>query len=386
VLGLLGVSFGGLGSDMLFYAGVMVLLSPMVVFDDLLASHLETKPIFLGSIVGNAVKLPLGIGLVSMGWGWVGAVIGYMALTPVAFAVKLLPSLRLAGFRLIFNFKALRDVLKAGVARWLPNMVTVLGERLGVLALFGVRGALETGFYYVSFAIMGVVTGLGGSILGLMMPILSGMEDGRKRACWRAIKISLVLVTPLAFALAAYPEVPLGLLGKEYVNAAPMLMLLALTIPATMIGSGVSSLIYAYGMYTTILILGLIGNLLRIVTYVPLSYLMGGVGVALSYALGAYLTLGAVVFVCRRIGFNLGFREVLLITALPLCLALIFRLLSVSWFVGVPFLLLLPYISYLKTSVLSRRDLRELAYALAPRETVSEIYQYLRPIIDRLID
>lgn len=47
--------------------GVMVLLNLVLVFDDLLASHLETKPIFIGSIVGNAVKLPLGISLVSLG-------------------------------------------------------------------------------------------------------------------------------------------------------------------------------------------------------------------------------------------------------------------------------------------------------------------------------
>ena len=67
VLGLLGISFGGLGSSMFFYAGIMVLLGSVTIFDDLLASHLETKPIFIGSIVGNAVKLPLGIGLVSMG-------------------------------------------------------------------------------------------------------------------------------------------------------------------------------------------------------------------------------------------------------------------------------------------------------------------------------
>jgi len=371
---------------MLFYGGIIVLLGSTTVFDDLLASHLETKPIFIGAIVGNAVKLPLGIGLVLMGWEWVGAVVGYIALTPVAFIVKLLPSLKLAKFGLRLDFQALRDVLKAGVASWLPAMVTVLGQQLGVLTLFGVKGASETGLYYVSFAIMGVVTGIGSNVLGLMMPVLSGMEDGRKRACWRAVKISLVLVTPLAFTLAAYPEVPLGLLGKEYVNAAPMLMLLALTIPATLIYAGVTSLVYAYGMYMTILILGLVGNLSRIVTYIPLSYLMGGVGIALSYALGAYIGLTAVVFVSRRIRFNPGFREALLITVPPLCLALIFHLLDVSWLVGAPLLLLLPYTSYLKMGILSRGDLRELAYALAPRQTVNEIYHYLRPIIDRLID
>ena len=71
--------------------------------------------------------------------------------------------------------------MKAGVASWLPAMIAVLGQQLGVLTLFGVKGASETGLYYVSFAIVGVVTGIGGSVLGLMMPVLSGMEDGRKR-------------------------------------------------------------------------------------------------------------------------------------------------------------------------------------------------------------
>lgn len=375
-----------LNGGMLFYAGVMVVLGSVVIFDDLLASHLETKPIFIGSVVGNVVRLPLGVGLVLLGWGWVGAVIGYIVLVPVAFVVKLVPSLRLAGFRLCFDFQALRDVLKAGVVSWLPAMLAVLGRQLGVLILFGVRGALETGLYYVSFAIMGVVAGIGGSVLGLMMPVLSGMEDGRKRVCWRAIKISLAFVSPLAFALAAYPEVPLGLLGEEYVGAASMLMLLALTIPAVLICGGVTSLIYAYGMYVTVLVLGLVGSLLRVVMYIPFSYLMGGFGVALGYALGAYVVLALVVVVCRRIGFNLGFREVLLIIVFPLCLALIFHLLSVGWLMGVPLLLFLSYVGYLKVGVLSREDVRELAYALAPRQMVNEIYEHLRPIIDRLID
>ena len=78
-------------------------------------------------------------------------------------------------------------------------------------------------------------------------------------------------MTPLAFTLAVYPDVPLGLVGREYVGAAPMLVTLALTIPATLIGVGVNSLLYAYGMYASILALGLIGNLSRIAMYVPPS-------------------------------------------------------------------------------------------------------------------
>ncbi|RLF13900.1 MAG: hypothetical protein DRJ97_07210 [Thermoprotei archaeon] len=72
------------------------------------------------------------------------------------------------------------------------------------LSTLGVsRGASKTGFYYVCFAIMGVVAGVGGSILGLMMPVLSGMVDGWRRAYWRSMRVGLALMVPLTFTLAA---------------------------------------------------------------------------------------------------------------------------------------------------------------------------------------
>jgi len=384
-LGLLRISFNGLSGDMFFFTGIIVLLSSLTLFESLLVSHVETKPILLGYILANAVRLPLGIGLVLNGWGWIGAVIGVIATSPLAFIIELFPSLKLVNIKLNFKFKALKDVLKAGFAAWLPSMIAVLGQQLGVLTLFGISGAFETGLYYISFAIMGLVVGIGSSILGLMMPVLSGMEDGRKRASWRAIKISLVLVTPLAFILAAYPYVPLSLLGKQYENAAPMLMLLAISILPALINTGVTSLIYAYGMYSFIIILGLVESLSRIITYVPLSHLMGGTGIALSYTLGSYMAFIATILVSKRIGFNPGLKEAALITVLPLTLAVILNIFSISWFIGAPLILLISYVSYLKFRILSRDDLRELAYALAPKRTVSEIYEYLRPIIDRLI-
>jgi len=385
-MGLAGLSFGGLSADMLFYGGVMVLLGSVGVFDSLLSSHLVTWPVFLGSVVGNAVRVPLGVVLVASGWGWVGAILGYIILAPVGFIIKLFPSLRLAGFRMVIDLKALKDVLKAGVASWLPSMVAVLGQQVGVLTLFGLRGASETGLYYVAFTVSGVVTGFGGSVLGLMMPVLSGMGDGRKRAVRRAIKNSLALTAPMAFILAVYPGVLLGLLGGEYHNAVSTLTVLAPAIPSTLLSTGITSLLYAYGMYSTVFVLVLAGNLSRIVTYAPFSNQMGGFGIALSYTLGAYAALAAAIPVCRKIGFNPGFREALLITFIPLAPALILHILNVSWMLGGPLLLLLPYTCYLKTGILRRDDLRELAHAIAPAHVVNGIYQRLRPVIDWLID
>jgi len=70
-----------------------------------------------------------------------------------------------------------------------------------------------------------------------------------------------------------------------------------------------------------------------------------------------YYVLPTTALISRRTRFNLGFKELMLITMTSLCLALIFRLLSVSWFVGVPLLLLLSYVSCLKMGILSKEDL-----------------------------
>ena len=51
----------------------------------------------------------------------------------------------------MFSLKALRGVLVAGSAFWLPGVIGLLGRWLDVLALFGTVSAVGTG-HYVAFA------------------------------------------------------------------------------------------------------------------------------------------------------------------------------------------------------------------------------------------
>ena len=44
--------------------------------------------------------------------------------------------------KFMFSLKALRDVLVAGSASWLPGVIGLLGRWLDVLALFGTVGAV----------------------------------------------------------------------------------------------------------------------------------------------------------------------------------------------------------------------------------------------------
>jgi len=84
--------------------------------------------------------------------------------------------------------------------------------------------------------------------------------------------------------------------------------------------------------------------------------------------------LAVVSLICERIKFNPEFKEAFIITACPLCLALILHLLSVNWLIDTVLLISLQYIAYLRVGILSREDLRDLSYALAPKQVVDEIY------------
>lgn len=385
IMGLSGLSIYNIKGDMLFYAGLMVIFNSSLLFDPLLISYLETKPLFIATVLGQAIRVPVGVGLVYIGWGWIGAFIGILASMPISLIVKLRFVLKIVKPKLRIYIDTLKDVLKAGLANWLPSTITLLGQQLGVLTLFGIKGAIETGLYYVAFSIMSVIQGIGISILQLMLPVLSGMSDGRKRATVRAIRIILALVSPLAFVLAVYSYVPLSLLGKSFIAATPILMLLSISIPATFIVVGVNSLVYAYGLYGMVLVLGLAMNLSRILSYVPLSLIMSGIGTALSYALGSYIALIVAAYICRKIKLEINYKEILIIIVFPLVISILMWAIKIHWLVGSLIILLSSYVLYFKMRIITRKDIRDLVYALFSKHAANKIYKYFQPLIDWLI-
>ena len=72
---------------------------------------------------------------------------------------------------------------------------------------------------------------IGVSMLQLLLPVLGGLEDGRKRASYEVFRFSLGLVSPLALAVMVYPWVHPGLLGSEYVASGILVVLLAFGVP-----------------------------------------------------------------------------------------------------------------------------------------------------------
>jgi O-antigen/teichoic acid export membrane protein len=234
---------------MLEATAIIVFLGLNGIISSYIIAVLETKRVFTATLTGNTLKLFLGLGLVYMGYGWTGAVTGYVASWATIIGILFPWSIRRNLPITLPTITELRNLLKAGLSNWTPMVLTLLGQWLGVIAVYGYSGAMQTGYYYIANAIAGFVLGVSTMIMGVMLPVLSGMSDGRKRLTGNALRISLAVITPVSAFLVFYPEPVLGLLGHRYTEASLILSVLSLGYLPVLLTTGVVNLVYSYGMY-----------------------------------------------------------------------------------------------------------------------------------------
>lgn len=340
-------------------------------------SALRTNVVMASNISGHLVKFAIGVALVIIGLGTIGTTLGYLAkqIITTAFLLAYATALiRRSGWRLRISLKASRDLVSAGLARWLPNVISSAGSWLGVLWLYGSKGAVETGSYFLALTIASVIWALPGSVLSLTFPVLSGMVNGQREFSWRCIRLGLAISSPLMVLLAIYPMVPLSLMGKAYVEASLILTILALTTVFQVIGSGIGSLVYAYGYYHLILIGSLAASIPRILFYLWLTPIYGGLGVALSFLLGTIIGFVTALIIAKHVDFHMDWRDITIAISIPGLIGLMAYSLKLHWLLGSAIILVGCALGYARSGIVERRDLQELSKAILPQIVAKYIY------------
>jgi O-antigen/teichoic acid export membrane protein len=202
------------------------------------------------------------------------------------------------------------------------------------------------------------------AIEGTTYPALSSMEDGRKRFVWRTIKVSLIILLPISFAIIFYSTDITQLFGYSYSEGAPALQILLLSVVPNAVMNGIGILTYAYGNYRHVLIIGIASTVPRLLLYFVFVPWFGGTGAALSYTLGAIFGFIASVVISKRIGLIIRWKEIVLMAAVPLMLALLFSSLNVHFVLGIMLSILISYVIYLKLMLIDRKDVRDYLYIL----------------------
>jgi O-antigen/teichoic acid export membrane protein len=350
-------------------------------------STLKTKVLPTINIVSSVVRVMLAAILLLAGWGALGVTIGYtLGFVVSSILLGIFLNLRLKSTKksLVDSFnQTVRNIFSSSIANWIPSLVIAIGSQLGTVIVFGVQGSQQAGIYFIALTVVVGITGVAFVLFNIALPVLSSMQDGRKRFTWRVIRLTLVVAIPFSTSLFFYSKEVIQLIGQNYVAASfPMQILLLSMLPAA-VAEGISVLVYAYGHYRQVLTIGLATNVPRTILYFLLIQLYGNPGAALSYTIGAVAGFAISIIVAKIIDFQIFWKDLGLILIIPTGIGFVMSYLGLNYIVGITITVALSYILFLKLQILTNSDIIDMSGMLP--DTASKAVLRISKIIERAL-
>lgn len=358
-----------------------------VLLQYVVISTLKTKVLPTVNIVSSVVRVMLAVILLLAGWGALGVTIGYtlgFAVSSILLGIFLNLRLRSTKKSPVDSFnQTVRNIFSSSIANWIPSLVIAIGSQLGTVIVFGVQGSQQAGIYFIALTVVVGITGVAYVLFNIALPVLSSMQDGRKRFAWRVIRLTLVVAIPFSTSLFFYSKEVIELIGQNYVAASfPMQILLSSMLPAA-VADGISVLVYAYGHYRQVLTIGLATNVPRTILYFLLIQLYGNPGAALSYTIGAVAGFAISIIVAKRIDFQIFWKDLGLILVIPTGIGFVMSYLGLNYIVGIIITVALSYILFLKLQILTNSDIIDMSGMLP--DTASKAVLRISRIIERAL-
>jgi O-antigen/teichoic acid export membrane protein len=354
------------GIDNSFVIVVGLLISSYAIYTVLyyiIISTLKTKKLPIIITISSTAKVIMAITLIGLGGGVIGLALGYtffgQILSAILLGIVILkvikPSSNVAKSELNYR-NASRELLKAGVASWIPVLITTLGIDLGTLVLYGAHGPYQSGIYFLTLAILNALTAVTYAIFTISLPALSSMKDGRKRFTWDTIRLSSILLLPLTIAIFFYPDEIMRFFGNIYVQGSSSLQVLLLSTFPIIVCSGIDALVFAYGRYRHAMAINLGINIPRTILYFSLVPIFGMIGAALAFTIGSIIGLIVSVIVAKNIPMKIYWRSLALILLTPVVIALVFSTLNVNYIIGIISTIIISYLVLMKLNIVEKSD------------------------------
>jgi O-antigen/teichoic acid export membrane protein len=362
-------------------SAINLLLTSVVI------SSLKTRVLPTVNIISSSSKIVLSIILVLSGSGVVGISLSYLVFGNVLSAILLTiysislfrPTSKVQTKSSIGLRHASSDLLAGGVASWIPMIVMNVGIQLGTIVLFGSKGSDDTAIYFISLTIVNALLVGTISLTTIGLPVLSALQDGRKRIAWQMIRWGFLISVPLASAIFFYSREVLNLLGQNYVEGETALQILLLSIPPTIIHSGISNLIYSYGNYKQSIAFDSTMGIPRIILYFILVPIYGSIGASISFTVGSLAGLIISIIVARKMGMLIFWKDLALVLIIPIIMGYILHRIEINLVFGIIATIIFSYISLLKLKVITKSDVKDIMEIL-PVSMSNQLSKFLGKI------
>jgi len=341
-----------------------------MMFRSVVISSLRTGSLPVIIISSSIFKLILSIALVLLGQGPIGLTLGLTfnhvlssILLSIIVFTNILPISPKKKISINFISNA-KKILVSSIVYWIPFLITTIGSYLGTIVVFGTEGSQEAGVYFLALTIVTGLISVMNSLFTIALPALSALKDRRKRFAWQTIRMSGIILLPFSYSLIFYSKEIMRLLGNDYIIGSSYLQILLLSIFPMIILSGVNALVYSYGNYRQVFLIGAAMSIPRTLLYFLLVPTYGGIGAAMSYTVGSIIGCVVATIISKKIGMIIYWRDIILLFLLPSTIGFILNYVGVNYVIAILASMMLSYLLLLKIHIITISDIRNILEVL----------------------
>lgn len=353
-----------------------------MLFRSIVISSLKTGSLPVIIISSSIFKLILSIVLVLLGQGPVGLTLGLTfnhilssILLGIIVFTKIFPSSSKKKISINFISNA-KKILVSSIVYWIPLLITTIGSYLGTIVVFGSEGSQEAGVYFLALTIVTGLTSVMNSLFTIALPTLSALKDYRKRFAWQTIRLSGIILLPFSCSLIFYSKEIMRLLGNDYLIGSSYLEILLLSIFPMIILSGINALVYSYGNYRQVFLIGVAMSIPRTLLYFLLVPPYGGIGAAASYTIGSIIGCIASIMISKKIGMMIYWKDITLLFLLPTAIGFALNYMHVNFIIGILASMAISYILLLKIHVIQKSDIQD-SLEILPDSVSAKVMRFI---------
>ena len=161
------------------------------------------------------------------------------------------------------------------------------------------------------------------------------------------------------------------------------MQLLLVSILPIAVSAGISTLMYSYGSYRDVLIIGLATSVPRIILYFIFIPWYSITGAALSFTIGSILGFIVSIIISKKHGKIIFWKELALIFFIPILFGFLLSILNIHFIPSILVSVILSYLLLLKLNILNKNDVTD-SFAVLPNNLGTPVSEIINKIGSKL--